>query len=131
MVARHGFMIISGTIGTKNRCRDAHETFFTPPCSRKRESHEKSKTPWFLTDKERRAAAIEYWDLNYGMPEILGHNADHYQLLDQFDQTLLPPINFCSRIVKMSTTYSCTMKILKTLTCLNDNTLTNLSIPNL
>ena len=44
-----------------------------------------------LTDKERRAAAREEWDLKYGMPEILGHKAEQDSQPHPADQTMAPP----------------------------------------
>ena len=45
-----------------------------------------------LTDKERQAADREHWDLNHGMPEILGHNAEQTTQ----SNTTMTPINFQS-----------------------------------
>ena len=62
--------------------REAHEAFFRPstasPCERNRlckSARQKCHKTRMLTDKERREAAREHWDLNHGMPEILGHTA--------------------------------------------------------
>ena len=64
------------------KARDAHEAFFRPltESPRKRNRHAKHKRPKCkksrsLTDKERQEAARLHWDLNHGMPEILGHTA--------------------------------------------------------
>ena len=31
-----------------------------------------------ITDKERQEADREHWDINHGMPEILGHKAQQH-----------------------------------------------------
>ena len=66
------------------RDRDDHEAFFQPctksPRKRRRGARRTKPKRHVLTDKERRRAAREHWDLHHGfdrdMPEILGHQAD-------------------------------------------------------
>ena len=83
------------------RAREAHEAFFRPsaasPSKRNRRcKHTKQKChkTRMLTDKERREAARVHWDLNHGMPTIMGHTAQQ-----QINSNLtMTSINFQSLI---------------------------------
>ena len=74
-----------------------HEAFFNTctKSTRKRRHNIRLIKPkhHILTDKERKRAAREHWDLHHGfdndMSEILGHQADH--LPPHPNLTMMPP----------------------------------------
>ena len=76
-------------------------TTFRPPRSGENRKRKRVKTKTkkvkrrALTDKERQEAAREHWELNHGMPEILGHRSDHIPFIDP-NQTTVEPIHFLS-----------------------------------
>ena len=86
----------TSNVASKYRTRDTHEEFCRPVSGHSRKytrayNTRSKKKPRPLTDKERRAAALEHWELNHDMPEILGHfDQDHQQHTDLANGTMAP-----------------------------------------